>query len=93
MGARPIITVVVLVGLGGSLSAALNALDSIPAAGGGCALLRSRPVGSLDVVSIIEDHPGLESVGVRSILFPSLRPRSTSVRTVDRVRASISVCL
>jgi len=92
-GTRSIITVVVSIGLGGSLSAALNALGPVLAAGGGRVALCSRPIGSLDVVSVIEDDPNLKSVGVRSILFPSLRLGSTIVRTVGRVRASIDALL
>jgi hypothetical protein len=53
IGARPIIMLVVLAGLGGNLSVALNALDPVLTAGSGGASLRSRLVGSLDATSII----------------------------------------
>ena len=48
MGARSPIMLLVAIGLGGSMSVALNALDSVPAIGGGGTLLRSRPADSLD---------------------------------------------
>ena len=54
MGARAIIMFAVPAGLGGNLSIALNALNPILAAGGGGAPFRSRRVGSLNVISIIE---------------------------------------
>jgi len=55
MGARSIITFPVPAGLGGSLSVALNALNPVPAVGGGGALLRSRLADSLDAISVIKD--------------------------------------
>jgi len=55
MGAQSIIMVAVPAGLGGSLLVALNALNPVLAIGGGGTPWRSRPVGSLDIVSIIDD--------------------------------------
>ena len=46
----------VTIGLGGSMSVALNALASIPTICGGGALLRSRPANSLDTLSIIDSR-------------------------------------
>jgi len=53
-GACSPITLPVTVGLGGSMVVALIALASVPATGGGDALLRSRPVDSLDAISIVD---------------------------------------
>ena len=44
----------VLARLGGSLSVALNALNLVPAAGGGMRFLLSRLADSLDATSVIE---------------------------------------
>ena len=44
----------VTIGLGGSMAVTLNALASVPMTGGGGALLCSRPVDSLDAISIID---------------------------------------
>ena len=57
IGARSIITVAMLVGLVGSLSAALNALNPIPATGGGGTPLLLRLVGLLDAILVIVGHP------------------------------------
>jgi len=54
MGACSPVTLPVTVGLGGSMAVALNALASVPATGGGGALLRSRPIDSLDAISVID---------------------------------------
>jgi hypothetical protein len=56
-GARSIITVAMPVGLGGSLSAALNSLNLVPATGSGGTPLLLMLVGSLDAILIIEGHP------------------------------------
>jgi hypothetical protein len=54
MGACSPITLPMTVGLGGSMAVTLNALASVPMTGGGGALLCSRPVDSLDAISIID---------------------------------------
>ena len=54
MGACSPIMLPVTVGLGGSMAVASKALASVPATGGGGALLRSRPVDSLDAISIVD---------------------------------------
>jgi len=56
MGACSPITLPVTVGLGGSMAVALNALAFVPETGGGGVLLRSRPVNSLDAISIIDSR-------------------------------------
>lgn len=44
----------VTVRLGGSLAVALNALASVPETGSGGALLRSRPIDSLEAISVVD---------------------------------------
>ena len=61
MGARSPFTFPMSVGLGGSMSVALNALASVPVTGGGGALLRLRPTDSLDTLSLT-DGCGLSSL-------------------------------
>jgi len=56
MRTQSIIMVAMPAGLGGGLSVTLNALNPVLATGSGGVPLRSRPGGSLNVVSIIEDR-------------------------------------
>ena len=54
----------VTIGLGGSMSVALNALVSVPATGSGGALLRLRPTDSLDAVT---EPPNLQEINCEKL--------------------------
>jgi len=90
-GARSPIMLPVTVGLGGSMTVALNALASVPATGGGGTLLRSRLSNSLNALSVIDGH-WLSSL--EPFARPYFRARGWGrYRVVGRAAALAVLCL